>query len=253
MLQAFSDESFHPRKPSGFAGAYVVAGYMADSAVWVNISKDWDAALKEPPAIRYFKAFEYVAEDPEDQGEFRGMSKLNRERKLEALVGVLEKHGHLMRWLDSIITWDAYNSLPDMTRKIFSNPYFFGVAGILLAANYALAELNSDLPVDFVFDEKVGEDRYVLSNWNVARHIMAKYPVIRRVNAISFQDDKITPALQCADLLVWQVRNRYISPPGDKFKTYYDRLRIVPNHGVRWRDAELREALEWIESGIGNE
>jgi hypothetical protein len=56
-LQAYVDESGVARDSAFF----VVAGFLASHQEWARFTDDWDAALKEPPRVEYFKAAEAEA------------------------------------------------------------------------------------------------------------------------------------------------------------------------------------------------
>jgi hypothetical protein len=136
VLKFYGDDSFGRNEvPSGSQGCCVVAGYLTHSTVWKHITDDWRTTLDMPPKINYFRMREYVARcngEREEAAEFRNMSKQEARRKLDALVSVLEKHGRLLVWIESTMTWDMFNhGLPEEWRRIFKSLYALCVIGII--------------------------------------------------------------------------------------------------------------------------
>jgi hypothetical protein len=248
MLKVYGDDSFGRNEP-GAQGCCVIAGYLTESETWKEITKEWRAVLNEPPKINYFRMREYVDRDlgREERGQFQGLSKIDAAKKLDSLVSVLEKYGKHLAWMDSIITWDAFNySLGPIWSDFFKDPHYFGVMGIMEGCRNTLHKLGGEQPVDFVFDMQVGLDVAILQGWKSIKNSLPEDQTTF-MHQISFADDKNLLPLQCADLLAWHVRRNYINLPEDhrRPRPEYKRLRksVGIYSSITWKEEGLKEEV----------
>ena len=89
-------------------------------------------------------------------------------------------------------------------------------------------------PVTFVFDAQIGEDLRILRLYNAAKIDDPEFWEI--VASLDFKDDKKCRPLQCADLLAWHVRRKYVQPAEDHGRPLpqYLRLRESVSYIIGW-------------------
>jgi uncharacterized protein DUF3800 len=82
-VRAFTDDS----GSGGDSRYFVLCGFMADLPTWEHFSDQWDAVLKAPPAIEYFK----MSEAESLKGQFdknKGWSETTRNKKVNDFIDV---------------------------------------------------------------------------------------------------------------------------------------------------------------------
>jgi len=251
VQDSYGDDSFG-RKQGGHQGCCVFAGYVTDGPIWKDIAEDWKNALDGPPKIDYFRMSECFAamEGKEsNSGQFRGFSSAEATSRLNALVGVLEKHGQSLAWVHSIITWDTFlNVLTESEREYYKTPYFFCVRGVIEGCEEMLRAANApSVDVQFVFDEQPGLDLLIHLAWNITK-LWADPKDIAVMGGLSFCDDKKVLPLQCADLLAWHVRRNFVQPVEDhgRPREEYTRLKQSANRLVWtvWNEEKFRNDRE---------
>jgi hypothetical protein len=146
VLRFYGDDRFGREAMSG--GCCLVAGYMADSTTWAGLVRDWKAVLGLDPKIEYFRT-----RDCYDLcGPFANFKRRAADKKLDALIAVIEKWGDALYWADSTMTWDTFNrsvvkANPDAALRAFDSPYFFCAFGAMCAAVESIAALGVQVPV----------------------------------------------------------------------------------------------------------
>jgi hypothetical protein len=238
MLKFFGDESAG-RNVSGYYGCYIVAGYLADSEVWRELWRDWQIALDAHPKIKYFRMNDCF----DLSGPFEGFTAEAANEKLDKLIAVLETYGHAMGWVESTITWDIFNhALNDEEKAFFKSPYYFCASSVINACRHLLGDQRA--PVDYTFDNQDGLDLVI---HQAVKLIMEELPPEETwlIHKVSFADDRVVLPLQCADLLAWNVRRKYIQLPEDhgRVRPEYTRLKAaIEKRRVRgyWQEEELR-------------
>lgn len=250
-MKFFGDESFGA-KQIGFQGCYTVAGYLASSAAWKVMTGDWQLALDQPPAIKYFRMSEcYSAmegkQEDYNKSQFATFSKREAKDKLDLLVSVLERHGEHLLGIGSAITWDCFeHALSDADKALFGSPYFFCVHGMIDGCRQMLRELKLQLPVSFKFDERT-DTIQVHRAWDAAKKLGSPED-IAIMGEISFADDKLCGPLQCADLLAWHFRRDFIQPAEDHGRRRPEYLRLMNSlarwYTHAWNEEKLRKERE---------
>ncbi len=250
MLQFYGDESF--RRAAGSEGPYTLAGYLADEIAWKVIDEAWDLALRADPLIKYFKMHECW----NLEGQFEGWKRADADTKQNDLVAVCEKYGDHLAWMDTIITHDCFDSVvaayPEV-RATYRTPYYFCLTGVVERVKLFLKQEASKnvrhlAPVTFVFDAQIGEDLRILRLYNAAKIDDPEFWEI--VASLDFKDDKKCRPLQCADLLAWHVRRKYVQPAEDHGRPLPQYLRLRESVSYysagRWPEQKLKDRFELL-------
>jgi hypothetical protein len=247
MLKAFIDDS----GSGGDSPWYVLAGYLGTVEGWDAFDSKWLDVLHEHPYIEYFKSSE--AESLRPDGQWAGVSKEQRDAKIDALIGVI---GHCTRRaVCAPIRQRDYDELvKGKIPPVWDSPYFFLMPSIISASiNIERIDGESE-SVDFVFDNDQKHEKG--SNRLNAALMLMRSNYGSLVN-VSFRDEKKFIPLQAADLLAWQIRRRY-SVPNDRRRHFEKALDapqkeahtfVVDRDKVQWMIAELQKgAAELAES-----
>lgn len=227
-IQGYVDES-----GSVETDRFVFSALIAEAEDWARFSDEWDACLKAPPSIRYFKMDHAAGRD----GEFYGFSDVERDAKLRSLCAVLNRLKPTEVSADAdmrqfAIAWGS------MAGKPLSHYYFFPFQVINLAVAHVVGDMGSTQPYEIFFDEQkmFGPSA---KQW---------YPIIRAMQAKPVQDlmpiepffrsDLDILPLQAADLLAWLVRKRS-TPHGEFEFSWIDEYL----HGVK--RSRLSQKIGW--------
>ena len=212
VYQAFIDDSgSEPQSP-----VIVLAGFVANHAEWAKFSDEWDAALKVPPALGYFK----MTEAANLAGEFskdKGWTKAKRDERVVGLARIIRKH--VKTQVAGVMPYDAFMrhiaSLSAIARRLATdNPYPFLFLQTVLAVAVRGDLYGIDSACDFIFDEQLGFQEEILGWWPQTRALIDRAPrsdIAQRVwSPPIFRNEKEFLPLQAADLYAWQVRYNYI-------------------------------------------
>ena len=126
VLHFYGDESFG-RQGGGSNGCCLFAGYLTDSETWGNLSDEWKSVLDSDPKIDYFRMRDCFALEE----EFVRFSRIEADKKLDHLIGVIENFAANLYWVDSILTWDIFtHAAAKASPKLsslgaVSHPYYF--------------------------------------------------------------------------------------------------------------------------------
>jgi hypothetical protein len=85
-LRAFIDDS----GSGGDSPWFVLAGYVGTVEDWDAFNEQWRTVLDGPPKLEYFKASE--AESLRPDGQWAGISKDQRNDRLDSLIRIVGKH-----------------------------------------------------------------------------------------------------------------------------------------------------------------
>jgi hypothetical protein len=233
-LRVFFDESGKDGKSTHF----VIAGVLTDLDSWHRFYDDWEGALKAEPAISYFKMNEAVALRKQfDRQE--GWTEERANEKVAALTKVLCDHAqaHFVDWLDK----DGYEKVLESLEvpKDWRHPYL----GSFFHSLCAIEEYKRERPdadrIMLVYD---APDRDLDVKAHAILSAFQTIPPFRdAIQSITFQDDKLEPALQAADLVVWHYRNFHRDEDYGKAErpaiAALGRLRII---GSRWHFDQMQ-------------
>lgn len=209
-LRFYGDESGAHGK-----GTYLIAGYLATSENWEHFKALWTEKLAGPRHVDYFKrGANYHGDKP-----FDGWSESEREAKLDAMVSVFDGFGGAIVEISSVISWDDYKvAMTGGIAAVFPNPYYFCLHGVVSSVIRWIQKAQIDNPgietgAEFVFDQQDGHEAGALHHYaTVYKQFPELQPMMLGCN---FRDDKVTPGLQAADLIAWQIHRDIIKPPQD--------------------------------------
>lgn len=212
MLQAYIDDS------QGKSGGrpLVLAAYVHSAEEWIAFSDAWDAALREDPAIGYFK----MVEAQNLRGEFKGWSHGKRTKKLLRLAEVIGEFGPLS--LDCRLSVSSHKTLlkPHAPYGLAS-PYYPLVFALVCGVARACYAYGAHVPIDFIFDKQDNVSKQVLLFWDYTIDQQPKEWAKLINPSPIFRDDKEILPLQAADMLAWHTRRDY----EDTYPAEYDCLR----------------------------
>jgi hypothetical protein len=217
MLKAFFDDS----GSGGDSTWYVLAGYLGRIEGWDSFDSQWREVLRTHPRIEYFKASE--AESLRLDGQWAGVSKVQRDLKIEALIGVIgrcARRSICVRMRQRDYDQVVKGNVPTM----WDSPYYL-LFTIAVAAAINIERLDGESDhVDFVFD----------SDQKHQRQFKLMLPPLRKmtsldgkfVNAVRCDEKKVLP-LQAADLFAWQIR-RFLEPINEPRRKHFPLARDCP-------------------------
>jgi|SRR5579862_3423330 len=201
MLRAYFDEG-------NDAKVFLMGGWLSDVAEWERFSKEWATELEAAPSIEYFKNNEAMGL----KGQFAGWTEECRDEKLLAFAQIIAKH-ELVGFVGGVglakfTTLFGGSILPKKTlRSIikYTEPYHFACQCVIsVTLGYQVLEAkNLSEQVNFIFDAGV---RFL-------DDCVANYPRLKSVlppeataiaGTVGSGNDRCTPALQAADMLVGQ-------------------------------------------------
>lgn len=207
MLTAYIDDSYNPG-----GGSYVLAGFVSTNEKWEAFSKDWGNLLPtygtlKPRTERYHFKMNEMAENQERMARLPAFQRVAEEHSLMAICCCLNTND-LAAAMDRI-------QIPSVSVDwgVFTNDFVFAFRCLMdmFHNNKSITNevLGDEVPVQFIFDNQMGEEPIVKAFWN-AYHL-SRRPEIRRLyaEAPKFEDDEDFLPLQAADMLAWWVRRAY--------------------------------------------
>ncbi len=89
MMEAYADDS-----GTGDPPVFLLAGFVGRAERWAEFSERWIEALRGRPRLKYFKMKEAAALE----GQFKGWSESDRDKRLATLVDIIKDYGFLAVW-----------------------------------------------------------------------------------------------------------------------------------------------------------
>jgi hypothetical protein len=198
MLQAYIDDS---RSQIGDQRLFF-AGYVATADEWIAFSDAWDAALREKPAIDYFK----MSEANGRGGCFRKFSVSERNKKVFRMAQVVKQFA-AMPLHTSISTEDFNEIVKPVAPYPMHTPYFPLCYSIIHGVAHIHQRLGIKQKCDIIFDDHPGLANRVLPLFELFAAEEEMWGELL-TGPPSFRDDKEVLPLQAADLFAWHVRRR---------------------------------------------
>jgi hypothetical protein len=200
VLQAFIDDSGRGKESDN--PIFVLAGYAGSFKSFCDLADDWQAIMREEPALAYLKGKEANALDK----NFKGWTEEQRDAKLDKMIASIRKHELIA--LSLVIKYRDFNRIPREPSGFFKNP--FGITFAQMVAwlmNSAIVKRERE-EIELIFDEgvlarkKTIEDAYK----GLKEALLSKDALDLLVGKPRFEDDRRYLPLQAADLLSWNVR-----------------------------------------------
>jgi len=218
-MQAIADDS-----GSGGQGQVIVmAGLIGRAEWWADFSDRWDACLKEPPAIRYFKFYQAAHR----KGQFAGFSEQARDNKMLSLVQTLDER-HPFTVLHVTVNLAEHTKaiahvFPKRSKRLFpahgaeQSPYFDAYSAFVRAACVHLWRQGEREQFDFIVDEHPSLGWRAKEWYPAVRAAMPEeYRSIMPAEPITKNDEPFLP-LQAADLIAGLQRDANTPPLGTAF------------------------------------
>ncbi len=220
VLQAYVDDSVCQ---SGDRRLFM-AGYIQDAEQWQAMSDEWDVALRDEPAIEYFK----MSEAHSRRGQFQKFSESQRTDKIWKLARIIEKFDPWSFHTSvSLAEFDAI--LKPHLPFPMSSPYALLFQGMVLGIASLHAENHIHSPTRIIFDRQEGIAAKVIP---VFEAMFDAVPTEWRslvTGTPQFEDDIHVLPLQAADMLAWHVRREH---EGQYPEEYYGLLTAITKQGV---------------------
>jgi hypothetical protein len=279
VFQAWIDDSGKEGKAQ--SPVYVLAGFSAPKGVWEDFADEWQAELKQAPALRYLKAsdaynlegqFGYDKETKQPSewiDAHRRGNKNARDERLSKFVEIIAKHlvppnSYGLSWMLSHREYEStvrrLKALPTATirdreevGRFFKNPYYLSfqrILGIELTLRAAQAMFLGRIEkTEILFDEDI-------DNPTILEEAFRRFVQVVKMDDPGFlnclqnktpeyRDDKDNPPLQAADLLAWHIRRMCLNISRGDIR--YDDptwLQLHETSGIKFYDYRY-EAADW--------
>ena len=208
ILQGYIDDSGSEPQSKVF----LLGGFVSTASRWAKFSDEWDAALREQPAIEYFKTTE-AAHFREQFDRKRGWNEQLRDRRISDLVDIIKANVevgvHVFMKNDTF--HQLISSLPLPYRNLSSdNPYSLLFAQIMLAVARFQFIFDARDRCDLIFDQQLGFQIEAMQWWALFQQEAtdaSKASITRYMGSPPvFKNDKEILPLQAADLYAWHHR-----------------------------------------------
>jgi hypothetical protein len=250
VLKAFIDDS----GSGGDSPWYVLAGYLGTVEGWDSFDDQWKEVLHAPPRIEYFKSRE--AESLRPDGQWAGVSKEQRNAKIDALIKVIGRCAR--RAVCARMKQRDYDKfVKGKIPEAWDSPYYFLSTFIVGAAINIERRDGDSESVDFVFDKDQTHEKGIKTLVPVLMPLQSLHGSL--VN-ITREDEKIFLPLQAADLVAWQIRRRFSVKNEPRRKHFYAAQKAPPKRAhtfVVTRDktakmiSEMRKKAAELASSLG--
>jgi len=233
VLKAFMDDG----GSGGDSPWYVLAGYVGTVDGWDSFDAQWDEVLSAHPRIEYFKSSE--AESLRPDGQWKGVTPEQRDRKIDDLIEVIARCAH--RAVYARMRQADYNELiKGRIPEMWDSPYYFLQTLVIGAAINIERIEGRDDEIAFVFDK---DQRHEKNQKHVLQPLQKTHDGAL-VN-ITYEDDRKFLPLQAADLVAWQIRRFFCSsePRRKHFDSSQRSLPMEP-HGFILDRSRVRQMIQ---------
>lgn len=200
IFQTFIDES--GSKTTQAERLFLMGGLIADVPSWERLSVAWDAELKKPPKLDYFKLSHALGMRHQFAPELGWTEKLRDERVL-ALAEIAR--AHVERGVAVWMRHDLYNDIvvPFSRHKHLENPYFPLFHHITEIVSRQAGDLKGMTEMKYIFDENGDVGLQARDFWG---RIAAASKGAITGSTPNLEDDRKFAPLQAADLYVGLTR-----------------------------------------------
>lgn len=180
---------------------FVLAGLAVRSDKVEALEADWTAVLTAPPQLAAFK----MKDAHGLRGAFAGWDWKDRDKKLLALAGVIERHAQVV--LSLSVLHENYDAVfRGRMMRSMDHPYETMFHLLIVQAFLQRGRLEPASQAAFVFDRQRGAETslaQIFDNFDAA--------LVPEIQAFLSQpprhaDDVVEVALQAADMIAWHVR-----------------------------------------------
>jgi len=253
VFQVAFDDSGKSEPP-----VFVLAGFISRVQNWADFSTKWDTALRASPRITYLKAHEAY----QLKGQFEGWDSKDRDRKLEQLVPIIQRHGlnqiryHLYHSDFNAVFRDTIKNKPKwFTRrwKDVFDPHFLSVVGVMSWLLKVHTERKTREMLEVIFDEGITGDKRMKRGYKIFMdNLPPRNKELLIKECVDCRDDKKFLPLQAADLLAWHTRRHFFEHArGQKHADVtWQKLQTIKPFDITYTRADLRDVLNWAMSGI---
>jgi hypothetical protein len=227
--QVFADDSGNKGQHKHF----VMAGMAARSEAWADFTDEWKVCLNEPPRIRVFK----MREVARCTGQFRGVSRHDRDKKLKRLAEIINRYVELMTF--TAIDLDAHAATWAKTTAEYQNePYFWPFQNTILATCFSLWDAGVRDRFEAIFDEQLifgpRARKYYPAVLAMTRLREPEAANIMPIDPIFRSDDEFLP-IQAADMFAWVIRKASDDPTYREFEWLLDHMKSVNISGLMYQ------------------
>jgi hypothetical protein len=203
VIQVYVDDS---GVNDGRSKNLALAAMVAKAEQWAMFSDEWDACLKEPPALRYFKMNEAAGLS----GQFLGLSEKERDAKLLALARIINRYVPLSACAGvNLAGFDDGFANKSYEISLGRDSYFWPFHTVIWEVTKSLWADGWRERLEFIFDEQVIHGLRAKEWYPAMRHIFAAddpgAATILPIEPIFRNDDEFLP-LQAADMFAWNYR-----------------------------------------------
>jgi len=217
VLKAFIDDS----GSGGDSPWVVLAGYIARADDWDGFQAEWVRVLSDYPRIDCFHASE--AESLRPDGQWSGVSKTERDKKIDRLIQVIQDfklQPISVRMRQSEYERQIKGGIP----RYWDDPYFVLLNALIVQFAILIPDRFPGAgQIELVFDN---HERFRKRGPQFYDRMAAGLQSLNKTISpnIHYENDEDFPGLQAADLLAWQIR-RAFSVTGEPRRRHYDEAR----------------------------
>jgi hypothetical protein len=237
-VQAFVDDS----GGRGHSRYFVLAGLISDAERWAEFSDEWDACLKDRPAIRRFKMKDAAG----CSGEFRPFKPSERDDKLRQFCRIINRYPRLLTYtiIDLASHAETWAKIKFGESK---DPYFWPFQNTIMNAALSLWDYGLRERFEIIFDEQLifglRAKMWYPGILEIMRIREPDAATIMPIDPLFRTDDEFLP-LQAADLFAWLLRNGFDNPENRPFPWMVKELsNVVETEYSQIYDKERMEAV----------
>jgi len=199
VLQAFLDDSGRGKETD--SKVFVIAGYAGPMESFSSFADEWQALLRENPALEYLKGKEANSLT----GQFSGWTETERTARVLRFIDLIRKFGLIA--LSFAVPYREFNEILREPKGIMRYPYpvaFATMVAWLMTSAVQKSELEQ---IELIFDQgMIGRERAIQAAYEGIKGSLSKEMLGLLAGRPRFEDDKRYLPLQAADLLAWNVR-----------------------------------------------